>query len=149
MLPKKIFLSSDHGGVALKSFLKVRLGEKYPNLPVSDLGPQTESSVDYPDFASQVAQRVAVGEGVGVLVCGSGIGMSIAANKHKGIRAALVWDATSARLSKEHNHANILCLGARLVGPEVAWDALEAWLTATFQGGRHQGRVDKISLLEN
>jgi ribose 5-phosphate isomerase B len=109
----------------------------------------SEERVDYPDYAVAVARSVAEGETeLGVLVCGSGVGVSIAANKVAGIRAATVHDFTSARLAREHNDANIVCMGARFIGEQVAIDALDAFLGATFEGGRHVDRVAKITALD-
>jgi ribose 5-phosphate isomerase B len=120
------------------------LGERF-----EDLGTHEERSCDYPDFAHAVARGVAEGRyRLGVLVCGSGIGMSIAANRHVGVRAALCTESYAARMSREHNDANVLCLGSRIVGPGVAEDALRAFLAARFEGGRHQGRVTKIDTEE-
>ena len=143
----KVFIASDHAGFDLKTFLIKNVAEK-TKIEFVDLGPDTDASVDYPEFAARVAEKVGKGEGLGVLVCGSGIGMAITANKLNGVRAANVWDATSARLSREHNNANIVCLGSRLVGREVALDAVVEWLKATFQGGRHQKRIDLITSME-
>jgi len=115
---------------------------------VVDCGTYTDERVDYPDFGAAVGRAVASGEAEGGLcVCGSGIGIAMAANKIAGVRAATVYDATSARLTKEHNNANVICLGERLTGPQVALDALDAWLGATFEGGRHEGRVAKLDAL--
>ena len=115
---------------------------------VVDCGTHSEDRVDYPDFGAAVGRAVAANDAdAGLCVCGSGIGIAIAANKIRGIRAATVHDATSARLSREHNNANVICMGERLIGPEVAREALDAWLGATFQGGRHTGRVAKLDAL--
>ena len=144
----KIALGADHAGYELKALLVTTLGEWGHD--VIDLGTSNDTeSVDYPDFGSAVGHCVAGGEAdLGVAVCGSGIGISIAANKVPGIRAALVHDATSARLAREHNHSNVLCMGARLIGPPVAQDALAAWLGAEPGGGRHLARIEKISQLD-
>jgi ribose 5-phosphate isomerase B len=116
---------------------------------VVDLGTCSPESVDYPDYGAAVARSVAAGESdLGVCVCGTGIGISIAANKIDGARAAVVHDVTSARLAREHNDANIVCFGARLVGPAVATEALDAFLQSEFEGGRHLRRVEKITALE-
>lgn len=144
----KVFLASDHAGVELKSEVIKEIQVAYPGSQVDDLGPLSNDSVDYPDFAHKVADRVVREKALGVLICGSGIGMSIAANKVKGVRAAVVWDVTSARLSREHNDANILCLGSRMVGNTVALDAVKVWLGSRFEGKRHEGRLTKISKLE-
>jgi len=117
---------------------------------VVDLGTYSPESVDYPDYGAAVARSVAAGESdLGVCVCGTGIGISIAANKIDGARAAVVHDVTSARLAREHNDANIVCFGARLVGPAVAIEALDTFLRSEFEGGRHLRRVGKITALEH
>ena len=115
---------------------------------VIDLGTDGTASVDYPDFGAAVGRAVASGDAdLGLCVCGSGIGIAIAANKVPGVRAATVHDATSGRLAREHNDANVICIGERLTGPQVAVDALDAFLAATFEGGRHTARVEKIDAL--
>lgn len=143
----KIVIGSDHGGFLLKneisSFLKGR------SIDVLDIGTHTDTSVDYPDFGEKVARLVAKGEAdSGIVVCGTGIGISIAANKIPGIRAALVTDVFMAQMAKEHNNANILALGGRVIDQSRACKIVAAWLDATFEGGRHQARLDKISRLE-
>ena len=145
----KIALGADHAGYELKALLVTTLQEW--GHEVVDLGTDdAHTSVDYPDFGAAVAYHVANGDAdLGVAVCGSGIGISIAANKVPGVRAALVHDATSARLAREHNHANVLCLGSRLIGPPVAQDALAAWLGAEPGAGRHLARIDKLSQLDH
>ncbi len=146
MNPKDIAvaLGSDHAGVALKATLREALDAA--GHPTLDLGTHGPESVDYPDFADAVAAAVLDGRArFGVLVCGTGIGISIAANRHAGIRCALVHDVTGARLSREHNDANVLAVGARVTGPEVALDALRAFLVTPFGGGRHARRVTKLS----
>jgi ribose 5-phosphate isomerase B len=148
-MAQKIFLGADHAGLPLKNQIKQFLQEEQSQFTVEDLGTSSEASVHYPDFAKAVASEVSKGKGIGILICGSGIGMAIAANKIKGIRAATIWDATSGRLCREHNDANIICLGSRFTGVETAKDAVKAWLGATFQKGRHGERVAKISELEN
>ena len=144
----KIALGADHAGYELKELLVATLREW--GHEVIDLGTNdAQTSVDYPDFGSAVGHSVASGEAdLGVAVCGSGIGISIAANKVPGVRAALVHDATSARLAREHNHANVLCMGSRLIGPPVAQDALAAWLGAEPGEGRHLARIAKLSQLD-
>ncbi len=115
---------------------------------VVDLGAHSTDRVDYPDYGAAVGRSVASGAvDAGLCVCGSGIGIAMAANKIAGVRAATVHDATSARLSREHNDANVICMGERLIGPLVARDALDAWLGATFEGGRHVARVEKLDAL--
>jgi ribose 5-phosphate isomerase B len=143
----KIAIGSDHGGLALKesviAFLRGR------GVDVLDQGTDTDTSVDYPDFGEKVARAVADGTvDSGIVICGTGIGISIAANKILGIRAALVTDAFMARMAKEHNNANVLALGGRVLTPEKGCELVAAWLDATFEGGRHQLRLDKIAALE-
>jgi len=144
----RIALGSDHAGYDLKVSLVSWLGER--GYDVLDLGTNSgDVAVDYPDYGEAVGRVVASGEAdLGVAVCGSGVGVSIAANKVSGVRAALVHDVTSARLAREHNHANVLCLGARLVGAPVALDALRAWLDATPADGRHLARLAKLDALD-
>lgn len=138
-----IAIGSDHAGVALKASVKEMLGEFASE--VLDLGTQGGDSVDYPDFADAVAGEVLAGRAqFGVLICGSGVGMSIAANRHKGIRAALCADGLTAQLSRRHNNANILCMGARLIGVEVVRDCVSQFFTTAFEGGRHEKRVKKM-----
>lgn len=143
----KIALGSDHGGFNLKEAIKQWLEEK--GYRFEDYGTHSTESCDYPDLALEVARAVASGECTqGILVCGTGIGVSIVANKVPGIRAALCHDTFSAKASREHNNANILTLGERVVGRGLALDIVEAWLGASFSGGRHQRRVDKIRALD-
>jgi ribose 5-phosphate isomerase B len=144
----RIVIGSDHGGYRLKSFLVHALTLK--GHEVEDLGTNTpDHAVDYPDFAAAVARKViAEPEAVGIVICGTGIGASIAANKIAGIRCALVHDGYTARMAKEHNNANVLALGGRTTAEEIALDCVETWLNATYQGGRHQPRLDKIAALE-
>jgi ribose 5-phosphate isomerase B len=144
---ERIAIGSDHGGVELKDHLAAYLRER--GLEVMDLGTNGADSVDYPDFGEQVALAVVNGtvDG-GIIVCGTGIGISIAANKIPGIRAALVTDPFMARMAREHNDANILALGGRVLDADSARQCVAAWLDATFEGGRHQLRLDKIAELE-
>ena len=143
----KIALASDHAGYAEKERLKPLLTDL--GLEVEDLGTASEESVDYPDYAAAVAERVARGEASqGVLVCGSGTGMAIAANKVHGVRAAVAWSEETARLARRHNDANVLALGARTTAPEEIAKIVRAWFTTAFDGGRHGGRVEKIKQLE-
>jgi ribose 5-phosphate isomerase B len=144
----KIAIASDHGGFNLKEIIKKHLeGRK---IEVKDFGTFSIESCDYTDFALTVAESVARGEyDKGILVCGTGIGMSIAANKVKGIRAAHVTDTFSAKACVEHNNANIITIGERITGPGIAIDIIETFLSAEFQGGRHQRRIDKIAEIEN
>lgn len=143
-MPRKpIAIASDHAGYDLKTALSRELAEM--GYEVLDLGTDGPQSVDYPDFAAALAKAVQAGEAErGVLICGTGIGMAMAANRHPGVRAAVCWDETSARLTREHNDANVLALGARLLGTEVARDCLRTFLSTDFAGGRHTGRVAKI-----
>ena len=144
----KIAIGSDHAGFRLKEIVKNFLKTK--NIEVEDFGTYTEESVDYPDYAFKVGEAVARKDfDFGILICGSGIGMSIAANKVKGIRAALCNDLYSAHVSREHNNANILCMGGRVIGEEVAKEIVSVWLNAKFEGGRHERRVNKITDYEN
>ena len=142
-----IIIGSDHVGVALKTSLNSYL--KRRGFEVTDAGTNGDASVDYPDFGRKVAETVIAGEAeLGILICGTGIGMSIAANKIPGIRAALVTDVFMARMAKEHNNANVLVLGGRVLDEQKACDLVGAWLDSTFEGGRHQMRLDKITALE-
>ena len=140
----KIAIGSDHGGFELKQMLVEKLVSS--GHEVSDLGCNSNDSVDYPDFADQVCKQVLDGKvQYGILVCGTGIGMSMAANRNQGIRAALCHTEYSARMSREHNDANILCLGDRVLGKGLAENIVDVWLTTSFSGGRHQKRIDKFS----
>ncbi len=142
----RIAFGADHGGVHLKDELAEHLAAR--GVEVIDLGTHGTDRVDYPEFGVAVGRAVAAGEAdLGIAVCGSGIGIGIAANKVAGIRAATVHDETSARLAREHNDANVLCLGERLIGVEVAKDAVDAWLDASFEGGRHERRVAMLDAL--
>lgn len=139
----KLAFAADHAGVELKNTLKV-LAEKAGH-SVRDFGTNTTDSVDYPDFAHQAAQSVICGESdLGIFVCGSGTGMAISANKNKGIRAANCWAPEIASLARQHNNANVLCVPARFISEAEARAVFEAFLTAEFEGGRHQNRVNKI-----
>ncbi len=143
----KIAIGSDHAGVQLKAAIVEYLKKK--GYEYQDFGVCSTESVDYPDQAAIVARAVANGEfDQGIIICGTGIGVSIAANKIRGIRAALCHDVFSARMARAHNNSNILALGARVIGPGLAEAIVEAYLEAEFAGGRHQLRVDKISKLE-
>lgn len=143
----KIALASDHAGFEAKEELKPLLDEI--GIEVEDLGTISEDSVDYPDYAKKVAEAVAHKEvDQGVLICGSGIGMAIAANKVNGIRAALAWNEETARLAREHNDANVLAIGSRTTPKEEIPKVVRAWFDAKFAGGRHEKRIEKISELE-
>ncbi|PKR50694.1 ribose 5-phosphate isomerase B [Thalassospira marina] len=144
MSAKTIAIAADHGGVDLKALIVAQLSEQ--GYEVLDLGTDGSASVDYPDYAYAVCKTIIDGKAEsGILVCGSGIGMSIAANRYPEIRAALVHDRLSAELCRQHNNANVLCLGARLLGVAVAQDCVNAFVSTAFEGGRHQGRIDKLS----
>ncbi|HOG17518.1 MAG: Ribose-5-phosphate isomerase B [Syntrophaceae bacterium PtaU1.Bin231] len=145
---KRLVIGADHAGFELKEALKpvlARLGYS-----VDDVGAFSCDAVDYPDIAAEVARRVSTGAFArGILVCGSGIGMSIAANRFPGVRAALCMDVETARLSRQHNNANILVLAGRRTGPDTAAAVMETWLQTPFEGGRHQRRLEKIAAIEN
>jgi ribose 5-phosphate isomerase B len=144
----RIAIGSDHAGFRLKEAVKSRLAEQ--GIDTIDVGTDGEASVDYPDYAAAVAGKVMSGTvDRGILVCGTGIGMAIAANKVHGIRAASATDLESARLSRTHNDANVLALGARITPPDLALDMVQVFLDTPFAGGRHQRRIDKISALES
>jgi ribose 5-phosphate isomerase B len=144
MPPRTIAIASDHAGFELKEILKTDLVDM--GISVLDLGTDSEDSVDYPDFAYAVSGAFAEDSAdTGVLVCGTGIGISIAANRHAGIRAALVHDALGARMARQHNDANVICFGGRMIGAEVARDCLQVFLATDFEGGRHARRVEKLS----
>ena len=140
----RIAIASDHAAVDLKASLREYLIEQ--GHEVADLGPETAERVDYPDYGFKLASVVADGTAhFGVALCGSGIGISIAVNRHPALRCALVSEPLSASLAREHNDANCIAMGARLIGPDMAKACLDAFLSTGFGGGRHQGRVDKLS----
>ena len=142
---KSLAIASDHAGFALKEQIKKELTAW--QVAFEDLGTFDESSTDYPDYAHAVASGVCEGKyGCGILVCATGLGMSMAANRHRGIRAAVCSDSFSARSARQHNDANVLCLGSRVLGVGLASDIVRAFLEAAFDGGRHQPRIDKIEL---
>tara|TARA_Y100000766_G_scaffold9050_1_gene6780 strand:- start:1275 stop:1700 length:426 start_codon:yes stop_codon:yes gene_type:complete len=140
---KKIFIASDHGGFKLKKFIKSFLDKDFA---IKDLGPkQNKKSVDYPDFAHKLCKQVSKNKNnIGILVCGSGVGMSIAANKNKGIRAALCYSVENAKLSRLHNDANVITLGERLIKKNIALKCVNTFLKTNFEGGRHIKRIKKI-----
>lgn len=143
----KVAIASDHGGFELKKALVDFLRQR--DLEVVDLGPNGTESVDYPDYAVKVAEMVSAGAAAaGILMCGTGIGMSIVANKFKNVRAAVVTDDYTARMSKEHNNANVLCLGGRVQQPKLAIELVRIWLETPYEGGRHQRRLEKIAEIE-
>ncbi|MFD2629342.1 ribose 5-phosphate isomerase B [Oceanobacillus kapialis] len=143
----KVIITADHAGMTVRNVVKSLLEEK--GIEYEDTGCSCESSVDYPDYALPAAERVANGEfDRGIFICGTGIGMSIAANKVKGIRCALTHDIYSARLTREHNDSNVLALGERVIGPDLAREVAKVWLETEFQGGRHGNRIGKIDTYE-
>jgi len=144
---EKIAIASDHAGLELKEDIKTFLKEK--GVAILDMGTNGSESVDYPDYGIPVAEKVSRGElNKGILICGTGIGMSIVANKFSNVRAALVNDVYSATMAKEHNDANILVIGGRIAGKGLAREMVKTWLEAKFEGGRHQKRLDKIKEIE-
>ena len=146
MTNNKFYVATDHAGIDLKDYTVALLKEK--GHEVIDLGPFSKDRVDYPDYAVKVAESVLSDAGSqGILICGSGIGMSMAANRFTGIRAALCHDAYTAMVARGHNDANVLCFGERIVGKGVAESILDSWIASSFDGGRHCGRVDKIEAI--
>jgi ribose 5-phosphate isomerase B len=144
----KVAIASDHGGIHIREEIKKLMDEM--GIEYIDLGCECETSVDYPDYAIPVAEKVANGEvDRGILICGTGIGMSIAANKVKGIRCSLCHDVYSAKLTRQHNDSNVLAMGERVIGPGLAREIAKVWLTTEFEGGRHARRVEKITQYEN
>ena len=140
---KKIFISSDHAGFKLKEYIKIYLSKK--KVSFQDLGPHNSNKVDYPDYAHKLAKKVKISKkNVGILICGSGTGMNIAANKHKKIRAAACYSIKSTKLSRMHNNANIITLGSRLISRKNALLFINTFLKTKFDGGRHQKRINKI-----
>lgn len=140
----KIVIGSDHGGFELKGVIINLLGEL--GHEVDDCGCHSTDSVDYPQFSEAVCEKIVSGSGdYGILICGTGIGMSLAANRHREIRAALCHDEYTAKMSREHNNANILCLGARVLGQGVVLEIVKTWLKTEFSGGRHQQRIEQYS----
>lgn len=146
MISKKIIIGSDHGGFKLKQTIIEYLTKE--NVETLDVGCFSEESCDYPDVAKDVCDKVLSENTLGILVCGTGIGMSIYANKLKGIRASHCTDTFSARLTRQHNDSNVLCLGERITGSGLALDIVKEWLNASFEGRRHQRRVDMINMLD-
>ena len=143
----RVGLGSDHGGFDLKQLLVRYLKDTHDELELVDFGTDSTASVDYPDSAKPVVDAVLNGEvEMGILICGTGIGISMAANRHKGIRAALVYDADTARLAKAHNNANILCLGGRQTSLTDAKHIVDLWIKTPFEGDRHQRRLDKLDV---
>lgn len=145
----KLVIGSDHGAVELKEEIKDLLKDEFSDVEVEDMGTFGKESVDYPDIAEKVCTPVAKGEADrGIVLCGTGIGISIAANKVKGIRAALCHETYTAKMSRQHNNANVLAMGGRTTGPEIAKEIVRTWMTTEFEGGRHERRVNKIMALE-
>lgn len=143
----KIAIAADHGGFSLKETIKKQLDSL--GFTYHDFGTYSEESVDYPDYGIQVAEGVAKGEyDRGILICGTGLGMSIVANKVPGIRCALLHDTFSAKATREHNDTNVMAMGARVIGPGLAEEIVHLWLTTEYSGGRHQKRLDKIAEIE-
>ena len=144
----KVILTADHAGVTIRNEI-IRLLEEM-NIEYEDAGCKDATSVDYPDYALPAAKRIANGEfDRGIFICGTGIGMSISANKVKGIRCALVHDVYSAKLTRQHNDSNVLAMGERVIGPGLAREIAKVWLETDFDGGRHERRVEKITKYEN
>jgi len=143
-----LYIASDHGGLNLKlSVMECLDGQ---DIEYIDLGVNSSDSVDYPDYAAVVAEKIVQNpDAQGILICGTGIGMSITANKFHGVRAALAHDEFTARMAREHNDANILALGGRVLDPDLACKMVQIWLSSVYQGGRHQNRLDKIHALES
>ena len=142
----KFYIATDHAGIDLKDYTVELLKEK--GHEVIDLGPFSKDRVDYPDYAIKVCEAVLADKtSQGILICGSGIGMSMAANRHSGIRAALCHEAYTATVARGHNDANVLCFGERIIGKGVAESILDAWCAGNFEGGRHTGRVAKIEAI--
>lgn len=140
---KKIAVASDHAGFQMKAAVLDHL--KKTGFDPVDLGPFNEERVDYPDFGYKLAEAIRGGQaGLGIAICGSGIGISIAVNRYKDMRCALAHDVTTARLARSHNDANVLALGARVTGPDIALECVSVFLTTNFEGGRHAGRVEKL-----
>jgi ribose 5-phosphate isomerase B len=148
-----LFIASDHAGYDLKSHFVRVAKDRFPAYTLKDLGPANADRVDYPDFAQALCKELLLEyrnstsnlpRSFGILICGSGQGMAMAANRFKGIRAALTWNEESTRLARAHNDANILCLGARLIEPSLAVNLVETFLRTPFEGGRHEGRIEKI-----
>lgn len=143
----KIVIGSDHGGFQYKEIIKNYLTEA--GYEVIDMGTDSSESVDYPDFAKKVSETVVQENILGILICGTGIGVSIAANKMKGIRAALCHDTFSAKMARRHNDSNVLALGQRVIGEGLLLEIVETWLNEEFEHGRHEKRVDKIKAMED
>lgn len=147
MASNSIAIGSDHAGFECKEFVKEYLSKNFPGAVIKDVGTYSSDSVDYPDFAHQVATKVESGEvDSGIVICGSGNGVCITANKHAHIRAALCWTREIATLARQHNDANVLCIPARFVSHETVADMVETFMNTAFEGGRHAKRIEKIDL---
>lgn len=141
----KIIIGSDHAGYSMKEKVKAHLSER--GVQVEDVGAHSEESADYTDFGKKVAQKVSDGTfDRGILICGTGLGMSMVANRYRGVRAALANDLFSAIMSRRHNDSNILAMGGRLIGDTLAFQLVDTWLETPFDGGRHQGRLEKMDI---
>ncbi len=147
MASNSIVIGSDHAGYECKEYIKDFIKQSSPGFAMMDVGTHSIDSVDYPDFAHQVAMKVAAGEvDSGIVICGSGNGVCITANKHAHVRAALCWTPEIAALARQHNNANVLCIPARFVSHETAAKIVETFMNTSFEGGRHERRVEKIDL---
>ncbi len=147
---KKVFIGNDHAGKDLKEFIVNYLKDNYNYIDVINLGTDSYESCDYPDYAKLVSLKVLENEdSIGILICGTGIGMSIAANKIPGIRAALCYNSTAAKFARLHNNANILCLGQRIIGTELVKDIIDTFIKTEFEKGRHLKRINKIEQINN
>jgi ribose 5-phosphate isomerase B len=147
MITNHICFGSDHAGYQLKEVLKSRMNAISPEFIIHDVGCNSDGSVDYPDYAHELAKRVSNGDvAMGILICGSGNGVCMCANKHNGVRAALCWNKEIASLARLHNDANIICIPARFVSDDEAFAMVETFLKTAFEGGRHEHRKDKIDI---
>lgn len=147
MITNQVSIGSDHAGFQLKEYLKSRLLQISPEFIMHDKGCFSDQSVDYPDYAHEVAKSVSLGDvQLGILICGSGNGVCICANKHPNVRAALCWTKEIASLARQHNNANIICIPARFVSTDEAFAMVETFLKTTFEGGRHERRTEKIEI---
>lgn len=147
-MTKKVFLGSDHAGFKLKKHLLSLLPQKFPTIQFIDCGCYSENSCDYPDYAEKVCRKIVGTSYKGILICGSGSGMTIAANKFKGVLAAPVWNEKNANTASAHNNANIICLGARHIDEDLAFKLIVIWLETPFESGRHERRINLIRKLE-
>ena len=147
MITNQVSIGSDHAGFQLKEYLKSRLLQISPEFIIHDKGCFSDQSVDYPDYAHEVAKSVSLGDvQLGILICGSGNGVCMCANKHPNVRAALCWTKEIASLARQHNNANIICIPARFVSTDEAFAMVETFLKTTFEGGRHERRTEKIEI---